>query len=133
MTYRLILSIPADASVDALTDAQRAAIGTVRGRWLRMPGTVPASGRVLDDALTDHLVDREMLDRLGLWDWLIVGCWAWDGAAPTVTTVEFLDELLYRPHLPPPVDAAGQPTGAPPALYEPHTWFDWPPCVEAAP
>lgn len=133
MTCRLLLSIPDSASVETLTPAQRAAIGTVRGRWLRMPGTVPAGGRVLDDALTDQRVSREMLDSLGLWSWLIVGCWAWDGSAPTVTTVEPLDDVLFRPHLPASLDADGQPTGAPAALYEPHTWAGWPPCIEAAP
>lgn len=119
----MILSIPEDASVDALTDAQRAAIGTVRGRWLRMPGTVPAGGRVLDDALTDHMVDREMLDALGLWQWLIVGCWSWDGEAE-VEPIEPLDTALLLPHLP--ADSESGIT----TLREPSGWAGWPVCVK---
>ena len=133
MTYRLILSIPAGANVDALTEAQRAAIRGVRGRWTEggLPGTHPADGRYLIDVLTDERVTRQMLDALGLPLWLIVGCWSWDFVEPAVTVVEPLDEMLYLPHMPVPVAPdTGLPTGAP-VLAEPHIWGGWPPCIEA--
>lgn len=127
MTYRLILSIPADSSVEALSPAQRAAIGTVRGRWTAggMPGTAPSTDRYLIDVLTDARVARQMLDALGLPLWLIVGCWSWDGAAAAVTVVEPLDETLFLPHL-----QADPETGAT-TLCEPHRWAGWPACIEA--
>lgn len=127
MTYRLILSIPADSSVEALTDAQRAAIRGVRGRWTEggMPGTAPSADRYLIDVLTDARVARQMLDALGLPLWLIVGCWSWDGAAAAVTVVEPLDETLFLPHL-----QADPETGAT-TLCEPHWWAGWPACIEA--
>ena len=133
MTYRLILSIPAGANVDALTEAQRAAIRGVRGRWTEggLPGTHPADGRYLIDVLTDERVTRQMLDALALPLWLIVGCWSWDFVEPAVTVVEPLDEMLYLPHMPVPVAPdTGLPTGAP-VLAEPHIWGGWPPCIEA--
>ena len=132
MTCRLILSLPVGSSVESLTPAQHATIGTVRGRWTAggMPGTSPAAGRYLIDVLTDLRVTREMLDALGLPLWLIVGCWSWDGMSPAVLTVEPLDTVLYLPHLPAPVDlVTGLPTGAP-ALREVHGWLGWPPCIQ---
>lgn len=127
MTYRLILSIPAGSSVEALTETQRAAIRGVRGRWTAggMPGTYPSGGRYLIDVLTDARVTRQMLDALGLPLWLIVGCWSWDGAAAAVTVVEPLDEALFLPHL-----QADPETGAT-TLCEPHRWAGWPACIEA--
>jgi len=129
MTYRLILSIPAGANVDALTEAQRAAIRGVRGRWTEggLPGTHPADGRYLIDVLTDERVTRQMLDALGLPLWLIVGCWSWDFVEPAVTVVEPLDEMLYLPHL-----QADPETGAT-TLCEPHRWAGWPACIEVDP
>lgn len=132
-TYRLILSLPVGSSVEVLTPAQHATIGTVRGRWTAggMPGTYPAAGRYLIDVLTDLCVTREMLDALGLPLWLIVGCWSWDGAAHAVVTVEPLDTVLYLPHLPVPVDPGTDlPTGAPALLREVHGWAGWPVCIE---
>ena len=127
MTYRLILSLPTGSSVEALTPAQHAAIGTVRGRWTAggMPGTAPSADRYLIDVLTDARVARQMLDALGLPLWLIVGCWSWDGAAAAVTVVEPLDETLFLPHL-----QADPETGAT-TLCEPHRWAGWPACIEA--
>ena len=129
MTYRLILSIPAGANVDALTEAQRAAIRGVRGRWTEggLPGTHPADGRYLIDVLTDERVTRQMLDALGLPLWLIVGCWSWDFVEPAVTVVEPLDETLFLPHL-----QADPETGAT-TLCEPHRWAGWPACIEVDP
>ena len=129
MTYRLILSIPAGANVDALTEAQRAAIRGVRGRWTEggLPGTHPADGRYLIDVLTDERVTRQMLDALGLPLWLIVGCWSWDFVEPAVTVVEPLDEMLYLPHM-----QADPETGAT-TLCEPHRWAGWPACIEVDP
>ena len=139
MTYRLILSIPAGANVDALTEAQRAAIRGVRGRWTEggLPGTHPADGRYLIDVLTDPpsnpetgeiaRVTRQMLDALGLPLWLIVGCWSWDFVEPAVTVVEPLDETLFLPHL-----QADPETGAT-TLCEPHRWAGWPACIEVDP
>lgn len=129
MTYRLILSIPADSSVESLTPAQHATIGTVRGRWTAggMPGTSPAAGRYLIDVLTDLRVTRQTLDALALPLWLIVGCWSWDGAAAAVTVVEPLDTVLYLPHL-----QADPETGAT-TLREPHRWAGWPACIDVEP
>ena len=129
MTYRLILSIPADSSVEALSPAQRAAIRGVRGRWTEggMPCTAPSADRYLIDVLTDARVARQMLDALGLPLWLIVGCWSWDGAAAAVTVVEPLDETLLLPHL-----QADPETGAT-TLCEPHRWAGWPACIEVDP
>ena len=128
-TYRLILSLPVGSSVEALTDAQRATIRGVRGRWTEggLPGTHPADGRYLIDVLTDERVTRQMLDALGLPLWLIVGCWSWDFVEPAVTVVEPLDEMLYLPHL-----QADPETGAT-TLCEPHRWAGWPACIEVEP
>ena len=128
-TYRLILSLPVGSSVDALTEAQRAAIRGVRGRWTEggLPGTHPADGRYLIDVLTDERVTRQMLDALGLPLWLIVGCWSWDFVEPAVTVVEPLDEMLFLPHL-----QADPETGAT-TLCEPHRWAGWPACIEVDP
>ena len=138
-TYRLILSLPVGSSVEALTDAQRATIRGVRGRWTAngMPGTAPAGERYLIDVLTDPpsnpetgeiaRVTRQMLDALGLPLWLIVGCWSWDFVEPAVTVVEPLDEMLYLPHM-----QADPETGAT-TLCEPHRWVGWPACIEVDP
>lgn len=126
MTYRLLLSLPTGSSVEALTPAQRAAIGTVRGRWTvgGMPGTELAGGRYLIDVLTDEQVTRAALDALGLWSWLIVGCWSWDGAAVEVEIIEPLDTGLLLPHLP--ADSESGIT----TLREPSGWAGWPVCVK---
>lgn len=117
MSYRLILSLPTGSSVEALTPAQHAAIGTVRGRWTAggMPGAIEAGGRYLIDVLTDADVSRTMLDALGLWQWLIVGCWQWDGVAPAGAVVEPLDALLLASHCPDSVI--------------PHHWAGWEWCA----
>lgn len=102
MTFRLILSLPVGSSVDSLTAAQRAEIDAVDGRWTEggMPGAEPAAGRYLIDVLTDAEVTRQMLDALGLWDWLIVGQWQWDLVAASGSVVEPLDAALLALHCP---------------------------------
>jgi len=132
VTYRLILSLPIGSSVEALSPQQHAAIGTVRGRWTAggMPGSVEAVGRYLIDVLTDAPVTRQMLDALGLPQWMIVGCWRWDVVvSAAVETIEPLDAVLYRLHLPAPTDPdTGLPSGEP-AITEIHRWAGWPPCI----
>lgn len=126
MTYRTVLSLPVGASVDALTPAQLDAIGTAHGRWTAggMPGTNSVGGRYLIDALTRDRVTRNLLDALGLWQWLIVGCWSWDGAAAEVEIIEPLDTGLLLPHLP--ADSESGIT----TLREPSGWAGWPVCVK---
>lgn len=115
---RLILSLPAGSSVEALTDAQRLAIHGVRGRWTvgGMPGSVASTDRYLIDVLADEPVSRSTLDSLGLWQWLIVAAWSWDvSAAAPGSVVEPLDADLLAPHCP---DGA-----------IPHHWAGWEWCA----
>lgn len=117
MSYRLILSLPTGSSVEALTEAQRATIKFVRGRWTEggMPDATPTTARYLIDALTDRQVDRAKLDEIGLWDWLIVAAWSWDGGASAGSVVEPLDVELLAPHCPDGV--------------VPHHWAGWEWCA----
>lgn len=112
--YRTILRIPVGLTFDQLPTELQAAISRIFGQYVMpMPGTVPADGYVLCDAVTLDTYDPESMAQYGI-NWPTVGLWTVKGEAE----VPF-DEAAFMRHLPDPEDGVK-------VLYEPHKWAGWP-------
>lgn len=93
-----------------LQPEQQAAINSVFGQYvLPMPGTLPADGLVICDALTASNFKPEVMGEYGI-GWPIIGMWNYEGN--TVVSLD-KDELQKR-----------LPEGG--LLHEPHRWSGWP-------
>lgn len=125
---RLFLRIPTGESDATRTPDLRAAIAAAVARWVTpQPGTVSAGGYHVADALCADSADISAIATLAP-QWGLLGAWRWDEASASCDVLVPLDATTYLAHLPPPVDANGQPTGDPATLHEPHRWAGWPAC-----
>lgn len=124
MSYRVLMLVPEGLTFEALTPEQQAAISSVFGQYvLPMYGTVPASGKVVCDAVAGDNFDPSSIATLGL-PFELIGMWKDDGTiAIPLNEAEFMarlpDTKIY--------DESGSVVGsASPVLHEPHRWSGWP-------
>lgn len=124
---RLILAIPEGLTFDQLAPEQQYAVNSVFGQFvLPMPGTRPANGKQIVDAVAADNFDPAAIGELGL-PFEILAYWQWDGS--TLDTILPLDEAAWLPFLPdvPVLDEQGEQTGVmPPMFHIPHGWAGWP-------
>lgn len=125
---RILLRIPEAETQETRSPSLLAAMVAVCARWASpQPGTQDADGYRVADALCSDSADLASIATLAP-QWQVLGAWQWDEVSPSCAILVPLDAAAYLAHLPPPVDANGQPTGDPATLHEPHQWAGWPAC-----
>lgn len=124
---RIIIKTPATTTLEALTPEQQAAIQGVFSQWVMpMPGSQPAAGDILLDAVVADSFDPANIPLLGL-PFTIMGAWQWDGASDLVelqpVDVSF---ITYLPDTHTYSEQGEVLTTKAPVLHEPHRWSGWP-------
>lgn len=85
---RVILQVPEGLTFEMLTQEQQGAINSVFGQFVnQMPGTQPANGLQIVDALTADNFDPATMINYGI-DWPILYLVQWGGDS------EYLDEII---------------------------------------
>lgn len=114
MSYRILMLVPEGLTLDALSSEQQAAIASVLGQYVNpMPGSIPADGFQLVDALTaDNFKPETMIDY-GI-TWPVLSLTQWDGNAEKVEIIIPLNQEVYVKHMPDGI------------LTETHIWAGWP-------
>jgi hypothetical protein len=128
---RVIISAPEAITFESLTTEQQEAIRSVFTQYVQpMPGTIPADGKILIDAVTGDNFNPANIQVLGL-PFDIIGLWQWDGISEDTVEVQPLDDAILLAHLPS-VKIFDFETGTvlsetPAVLHEPHRFSGWPP------
>jgi len=123
---RLILTSPEGLTIDQLTQEQQQGINSVFAQYvLPMIGTIAYQDKVILDATVGDNFKPEALVQLDL-PFTILGQWAWDGVATSLTEITLLDSSFIN-YLPDTIAEDG--TVAPPLLHIPHNFAGWPEVV----
>ena len=114
MTYRAIILVPEGFTFDMLPQEQQDAINSVFMQHVNpMPGSIPADGFQLVDALTADNFKPETMIAFGL-NWPVLSLTQWDGNAEKVEIIIPLNQEAYVKHMPDGI------------LTETHRWAGWP-------
>ena len=114
MTYRAIILVPEGLTFDMLPQEQQDAINSVFGRHVNpMPGSIPAEGSQLVDALTKDNFDPETMPSYGI-TWPVLSLTHWDGESANTDIITPLNVAEFIKFMP---DGT---------VTECHRWAGWP-------
>lgn len=125
---RVIIKVPENTTLEALTQEQQAAIHSVFAQWaMPMPGTKIASESILIDTVVSDNFNPDAISTLGL-PFTVMGMWQWSGSG-ALTEMQALDSSFIN-YLPDThtydLETFEILTTTPPVLHEPHKWAGWP-------
>lgn len=120
---QVILRVPEALEFDMLTEEQQGAIRSVFGQFVFMPGTIPANGYKLVDALTADNFNPAVMSDFGL-DWPLLFLGRWDGVPGSDW-----DEIIIPLDADDFINFLPEPAEGPKVLHIPHGWAGWPPVL----